>query len=103
MGFTNFVRVLSPTKELSEDIETTNAVHKLTKEEIFKNPKKNEELIKLISKKDRDGFLKESEYKKYKKRIRDIEDEIISKADIVLSTINNSADDRLKHYYFHML
>ena len=30
----------------------------------------------------------------------DIEDEIISEANIVLSTINNSADERLKNYFF---
>ena len=32
--------------------------------------------------------------------MQDLEDEIIEGADIVLSTINNSADERLKNYYF---
>jgi len=98
--FPKFVRVLSPAKELSEDLDTTNSVHKLAKEKIYKDPKKYQELIKLIDKKEKNGILNEKDYKNYKQKIADIEDEIIEDADIVLSTLNNSADERLKDYNF---
>ena len=99
-GFSKYVRVLSPAKELSEDLDTTNSVNKLAIEKIYKNPKKYENLIKLINKKERDGFLSEKNYKIYKQKMADIEDEIIEDADIVLSTLNNSADKRLENYNF---
>ena len=95
-----FVRVLSPSKELSEDIDTTVSIHKLAEKEINSNPKKYADLIKLIEKKQKNGYLKESEYKRYKTKLKDIEDNIIEDANIVLSTINNSADKRLKDYNF---
>ena len=98
--FSKFVRVLSPAKELSEDLDTTNSVNKLAIEKINKDPKKYQELIKLIDKKQRNGFLNEKDYKIYKDKMTDIEDEIIGNADIVLSTLNNSADERLKDYHF---
>ena len=49
-GFEKFVRVLSPSKELSEDLDTTRPVHKLALEKIYKEPKKYGELIKLYEK-----------------------------------------------------
>ena len=98
--FSKFVRVLSPAKELSEDLDTTNSVNKLVIEKINKNPKKYQELIKLIDKKERNGILSEKDYKRYKEKMSDVEDEIIEDADIVLSTLNNSADERLKNYNF---
>ena len=99
-GFEKFVRVLSPSKELSEDIDTTVSIHKLAEKEINSNPKKYADLIKLIEKKQKKGYLKESEYKRYKAKLKDIEDNIIEDANIVLSTINNSADKRLREYNF---
>ena len=99
-GFEKFVRVLSPSKELSEDIDTTVSIHKLAEKEINSNPKKYADLIKLIEKKQKKGYLKESEYKRYKAKLKDIEDNIIENANIVLSTINNSADKRLREYNF---
>ena len=98
--FEKYVRVLSPAKELSEDLDTTNSVHKLALEKINSNPNKYKDLKKLIEKKERECILSDSEYKRYKKNMADIEDEIISEANIVLSTINNSADERLKNYFF---
>ena len=98
--FSKFVRVLSPAKELSEDLDTTNSVNKLAIEKINKDPKKYQELINLIDKKQRNGFLSEKDYKRYKEKMADIEDEIIEDADIVLSTLNNSADQRLRNYHF---
>ena len=98
--FSKFVRVLSPAKELSEDLDTTNSVNKLAIEKINKDPKKYQEIINLIDKKQRNGFLSEKDYKRYKEKMADIEDEIIEDADIVLSTLNNSADQRLRNYHF---
>ena len=98
--FSKFVRVLSPAKELSEDLDTTNSVNKLAIEKINKNPKKYQELINLIDKKQRNGVLSEKDYKRYKEKKADVEDEIIEDADIVLSTLNNSADERLRNYHF---
>lgn len=98
--FSKFVRVLSPAKELSEDLDTTNSVNKLAIEKINKDPKKYQSLINLINKKQRDGILSEKDYKSYKEKMVDVEDEIIEDADIVLSTLNNSADERLRNYHF---
>lgn len=98
--FSKFVRVLSPAKELSEDLDTSNSVHKLVEEKINKDPKKYHDLIKLKDKKEKNGILNENEYQRYKEKIADVEDEIIEDADIVLSTLNNSADERLRNYHF---
>ena len=99
-GFSKFVRVLSPAKELSEDIDTSVSVHKLVLEKIYKDENKYKDLKKLIEKKEKNGILKESDYKRYKESMRRIENEIIEDADIILTTINNSADKRLKDIYF---
>ena len=99
-NFSKFVRVLSPGKELSEDIDTSVAVHKLALEKINNNPKKYAELKKLIEKKEKYGYLKDSEYKSYKKNKEKIEHEIIEDAEIILTTINNSADERLRDIHF---
>ena len=99
-NFEKFIRVLSPAKELSEDLDTTRSVHKLALEKIYKEPKKYGELIKLYEKKQKNKILEESEYKIYKQKMGDVEDEIIENSDIILTTINNSADERLKNYFF---
>ena len=75
-------------------------MHKLALEKINANPEKYKEIKKLIEKKENETILSDSDYKKYKKYMEDIEGEIIEEAEIVLSTINNSADERLKNYYF---
>ena len=98
--FEKFVRVLSPAKELAEDIDTTCSVHKLALEKINKEQNKYKDLKYLIAKKEKYSYLNDNEYKRYKKCMADIEDKIISDADIILSTINNSADERLKDYHF---
>jgi len=99
-GFEKFIRVLSPAKELSEDLDTSHSLHKLALEKINANPEKYKEIKKLIEKKENETILSDSDYKKHKKYMEDIEGEIIEEAEIVLSTINNSADERLKNYYF---
>ena len=98
--FEKYVRVLSPAKELSEELDITNSVHKLARDKIYSNPKKYKELITLIERKEKNGFLSEKDYKIYKERIGYIENDIIENSNIVLSTLNNSADERLKNYYF---
>ena len=75
-------------------------MHKLALEKVKANPEKYKEIKKLIEKKENETILSDSDYKKYKKYMEDIEGEIIEEAEIVLSTINNSADERLKNYYF---
>ena len=99
-NFSKYVRVLSPGRELSKDINTTVAVHKLALEKINNNPKKYHDLKNLIEKKEKDGYLKNSEYERYKINIQKIELEIIEDAEIILTTINNSADKRLKDVNF---
>ena len=99
-GISKFVRVLSPAKELSEDIDTSVSVHKLVLDKIYQDKNKYQDLKKLIERKEKNGILKESDYKRYKESMARIEDEIVEGADIILTTINNSADKRLKNYYF---
>ena len=94
-----FVRVLSREKELCNDVETINSLYTLAKQDIFSNPKKNSKIIELIKKREKYG-LKKSEEEDYKNFMEEFEERIINKSDIVLSTINNSADSRLKDYYF---
>ena len=98
--FEKYVRVLSPAKEISEELDITNSVHKLARDKIYSDPKKYKELIKLIERKEKNGFLGENDYKIYKERIGDIENDIIENSSIVLSTLNNSADERLRDYNF---
>ena len=99
-NFEKYVRVLSPAKELSEELDITNSVHKLARDRIYNNPKKYAELIKLIERKEKNNYLSEKDFKIYKERIRDIEDDIIENSNIVLSTLNNSADERLREKNF---
>ena len=54
----------------------------------------------MIETRQKNGYLKDSDYKRYKTSIEEIEGQIIEGADIILSTINNSADERLKDYNF---
>lgn len=94
-----FVRVLSREKELCNDVETINSLYTLAKQDIESNPKKNSKIIELINKREKYG-LKKSEEEDYKNYMEEFEERIINKSDIILSTINNSADSRLKDYYF---
>ena len=98
-----FVRVLSPEKELSDDIDKTKCLYKLSKEIINKNPKKNRRIIELIKKRETFGYLKKSDMDEYRKIMSDIENEILSQSDIVISTICNSADPRLEDYFFQIV
>ena len=94
-----FVRVLSREKELCNDVETINSLYKLVKQDIYSDPKKNAKIISLIKKREEYG-LKHSEEEQYKNLMEEFEERILNKSDIILSTINNSADSRLKDYYF---
>ena len=98
--FQKYVRVLSPAKEISEELDITNSVHKLARDKIYKDSKKYKELITLIERKEKNGFLCEKDYKIYKGRIGDIENDIIENSNIILSTLNNSADERLRDFDF---
>ena len=99
-NFEKYIRVLSPAKELSEEPDITNSVHKLARDRIYNNPKKYAELIKLIERKEKNGFLSEKDFKIYKEQIGNIENDIIENSNIVLSTLNNSADERLREFNF---
>ena len=94
-----FVRVLSREKELNDDVETINSLYTLAKQNIESNPKKNKKIISLIQKREKYG-LKKSEEEEYRNLMEEFEERILSSSDIILSTINNSADSRLKDYYF---
>ena len=98
-----FVRVLSPEKELSEDTDKTNCLYKLSKEEIYKSPEKNKRIIQLIEKREKNAYLKKSDKIEYRKLMENIENNIINSCDIILSTISNSADQRLDNYFFQIV
>jgi len=98
-----FVRVLSPEKELYEDIDHTYSLYKLVKEEILKNPKDNERIINLMNRREKYGNLNQKTFEEYQKLLSNFENEIIDSSDIVLSTISSSADQRLKKYFFHIV
>ena len=94
-----FVRVLSKEKELSNNVEKANSLYSLATQDIYSNPKKNETLIKLIEKRKIYGLqIKEEEL--YKKLMKKFEQRILNSSDIILSTINNSADERLEDFDF---
>ena len=98
--FEKYVRVLSPAKEISEELDITNSVHKLARDKIYRDPIKYKELITLIKRKEKNEFLCEKDYKIYKERIGYIENDIIENSNIILSTLNNSADERLRDFDF---
>ena len=56
-------------------------MHKLALEKINANPEKYKEIKKLIEKKENETILSDSDYKKYKKYMEDIEGEIIEEAE----------------------
>ena len=99
-----FVRVLSLEKELTEDVDSYNSLNNFIKEEFDKLIKKGgkgaKKLQEIIEKKEKYGILKNEDLKLYKDIEEDINANILSNCDIVLSTINNSADPRLKYYEF---
>ena len=94
-----YVRVLSREKELCDDVDTTNSLYALAKEDIYRNPKKNGKIIRLIQKREK-SCLKKSEEDEYKYLMEEFEERILNSSDIILSTINNAADSRLKDYFF---
>ena len=98
-----FVRVLSPERELCDDIDKTNCLYKLSKEEIYRNPKSNKRIIELIDKREKYGYLKKSDNEDFRNLMENIENKILSSCDIILSTISNSADQRLKDYFFQIV
>jgi regulator of nonsense transcripts 1 len=100
----NFVRVLSLEKELIEDVDSYNSLNVLIKNEIdkiiAKGGKNAKKLQEILKKKEEYGILKNDDLKIYKDVIENIQINILSNCDIVLSTINNSVDSRIKDYDF---
>ena len=98
-----FVRVLSLEKEITDDVDKTNSLEDLIKDEIEKDFEKNPKLKKLKDlweKRAKYGILKEDDYESYKKLMEQYQDKILNPCPIILSTINNSADPRISHYNF---
>ena len=95
--------MLSPERELCDDIDKTNCLYKLSKEEINKNPKSNQRIIELIQKREKYGYLKKSDNEDFRNLMENIENKILSSCDIILSTISNSADPRLQDYFFQIV
>ena len=98
-----FVRVFSYGKELRNENDKTNSLYILAKNEIYKDKNKNKEIIKLIEKREKYKALDEKEEELYKKYMNNFECKILDETEVILSTINNSADQRLKDYYFSIV
>ena len=101
-----FIRVLSLEKEFSEDVDKTNSLDELISQEIEKDLASKSGLKKfkeLREKKLKFGKLKKEDNEKYKKITKEYEQKLLSSCPIILSTINNSADERLKDFYFPMV
>ena len=98
-----FIRVLSLDKEFSEDIDKTNSLEELIDKEIENDIKKNPKLksfSELYKKKKTYGKLKLKEMDKYLEIISGYQKKLLDNCPIILATINNSADIRIKDYKF---
>ncbi len=95
-----FVRVLSMEREITEDVDITNSLNDLIKEEIEKDNQNNKKVKELFEKRQKYGFLKGEDINNYRKIISQYQNKILNPCDIVLSTINNSADERISNYNF---
>ena len=95
-----FVRVLSLEREITEDVDTTNSLNDLIKEKIEKDGQNNKKIKELFEKRQMYGFLKGEDAKNYLKTIAEYQSPVINPCDIILSTINNSADERISNYHF---
>ena len=95
----NFVRVLSLEREIVEDVDTTNSLNELIQKEIEKT-QKNRKINELFEKKKKYGVLKGEDYNSYNKLMGEYQTKILNSCDIILSTINNSYDQRLSNYNF---
>ena len=98
-----FIRVLSLEREMTDDVDKTNSLEDLIKQEIEKDIEKNPKLKKVMElseKRAKYGQLKGDDFEKYKKITEDYQYKIINSSPIVLSTLNNSADPRLSRCNF---
>ena len=97
-----FVRVLSLEKEISEDVDKTNSLEDLIKEELDKNKdsSKMKKFKELRAKKENYGFLKDLDKKIYLDIIEQYEYKILDSSPIILSTLNNSSDSRIDRLEF---
>ena len=98
-----FIRVLSLEKEITDDVDKTNSLEDLIKEEIAKDIEKNPKLKKiteLSEKRMKYGLLKGEDFDKYKKIMEEYQYKIINSSPIILSTLNNSADPRIARCNF---
>ena len=101
--YLKFVQVLSREKEISEEINKKYSLYTLVKEAIYKDQKKNQRIITLLERRERLGVLDDKDFEEYKKLMSIHEERILDSCDIVLSTVNNAADTRLKDYYFSIV
>ena len=98
-----FIRVLSLEREMTDDVDKTNSLEDLIKQEIEKDIEKNPKLKKVIElseKRAKYGQLKGDDFEKYKKITEDYQYKILNSSPIILSTLNNSADPRLARCNF---
>ena len=98
-----FVRVLSMEKEITEDVDITNSLNDLIKQEIEKDIEKNQKnrkAIELFEKRAKYGFLKGEDITNYQKIIEQYQNKLLNPCNIILSTINNSADQRINNLHF---
>ena len=100
-----FVRVLSLEREITEDVDTTNSLNDLIKQQIEneENNQKTRKIKELFEKRAKYGFLKGEDKDNYIKIIGQYQNRILNQCDIVLSTINNSADERISNFHFPLV
>ena len=96
-----FVRVLSAEKESSENIDKTNSLDDLVNEEIEKDSGTSLKKYKeLRQKKLMYGKLSKDDYENYLNIIQKYQERILDKYPLIIATINNSAEGRIKGYNF---
>ena len=100
-----FVRVLSREKETVEELDLTNSLDNLVNEIIEEklpnnDPKKYRKFKELREKKLKYGRLKDNDFEKYSEIIKEYQDQVLNRTPIIIATINNSADSRIKELDF---
>ena len=96
----NFVRVLSIEKETTGDVDKTNSLDDLIQKEIERDIENNKLLKKVLKKKKQYSFLKGKDKEEYDKIMGQYQFKILNSTKIVLSTLNNSSDERIKKIDF---
>ena len=99
----DFIRVISLDKELSEEVDKTNSLDDLVIKEIEKDLETKSNLKKfkdLSQKRKKYGKLHKDDFNNYQEITQEYEQKILIPCQIILATINNSADRRIKDYDF---